>query len=76
MTHAFFEDTGGFELQTRLSSSPPVDYKPFLMDAKQVHYFVHNGYTPYSTLRVEKQIFADRDKIDGLLRAIIMCQIV
>lgn len=76
MTHAFFADMGGFELQTQLSPRNRVDWKPFPVNAKQLHYLVHNGYIPYSSIMIDKKAIADRNKVDGQLRAIIICQII
>lgn len=65
MTHAFYADMGGFILQTR-------DWKPFPVDAKQLHYLVTEGYVEFPKL--QKQGIADKNKVDGLLRIITLCQ--
>ena len=65
--HAFFADMGGFILHTR-------DWKPFPIDAKQLHYLITNGYVSFPTL--DQRIIADKNKVDGLLRIITLCQIL
>ena len=65
MSHAFFADMGGFVLRTGDDCSFPVD-------AKQVHYLVTKGHIKYPEL--DKRIIADKNKVDGLLRLITVCQ--
>ena len=67
MNHAFYADMGGFILQTR-------DWKPFPIDAKQLHYLVTKGHVAFPAL--EKELIADKNKVDGLLRFLTLCQIV
>src|SRR5438034_6201907 len=65
MAHACDADMGGFVLQTR-------DWKPFPIDAKQLHYLVTKGYVSYP--RLEKRKIADKNKVDGILRFITLLQ--
>ena len=66
MTHAFYVDMGGFILHTS-------DYKPFPIDAKQLHHLVTEGYVDLPTLG--KHEIADKNKMDGMLRLITLFQI-
>ncbi|KAL1979410.1 hypothetical protein VTN96DRAFT_6053 [Rasamsonia emersonii] len=66
MTHAFYADMGGFVLQTR-------DWTPFPIDAKQLHYLVTEGYIDLPKL--DKRVIVDKNKVDGMLRFITLCQI-
>lgn len=65
MSHAFFADMGGFVLRTGDDCSFPVD-------AKQVHYLVIKDHIEFPEL--DKRIIADKNKVDGLLRIIAICQ--
>ena len=56
--HAFFADGGGFLLQL-----PDPDWKPFPIDAKQLHYLVTHDYVDYPEMREQ-----DVGGIDGLSR--------
>ncbi|MCJ1254010.1 hypothetical protein MMC24_001824 [Lignoscripta atroalba] len=67
MRHAFLADMGGFVLHTR-------DWTPFPIDAKQLHYLMTEGYIKFPTL--DQRIIADKNKVDGLLRLITLCQIL
>jgi hypothetical protein len=67
MTHAFYADMGGFVLQTR-------DWVPFPIDAKQLHYLVVGKYVKLPT--IARHEIADRNKVDGLLRILTVCQIL
>ena len=67
MEQAFFADMGGFVLHTR-------DQSQFPLDAQQLFYLVSKGY-------LERPIFNHREleeknKVDGLLRTITLCQII
>jgi hypothetical protein len=64
--HAFFADMGGFMLHTP-------DFPLFPIDAKQTHYLVANKHILYP--QVTKKDIEDRDKVDLLLRIIVVCQI-
>jgi hypothetical protein len=59
ITHAFFADMGGFILQTP-------GWKPFPLDAKQLHYMVSKGYLKYP--QIDKEAIDDKDKADGVAR--------
>ncbi len=67
MKEAFFAEMGGFRLRTR-------DFAAFPLDAKQVHYLVSNGHMDLPTLN--ERVIEDKNKADGLLRAITLCQIL
>ena len=67
MTHAFYADMGGFVLQ-------PNGWPAFPIDAKQLHYLVTKEYINFPTL-TRPQI-ADKNKVDGLLRFLTLCQIL
>lgn len=64
--HAFFVDMGGFVLHTP-------DFPPFPVDAKQTYYLVANKHIQCP--QVAKKDIDDRDKVDLLLRVIVVCQI-
>ena len=64
---AFFADMGGFVLHTR-------DQLPFPLDAKQLHYLVSKQHLQLPEL--DHRVIEDKNKVDGLLRAITLCQIV
>ena len=66
MKDAFFADMGGFILHTR-------DQLPFPLDAKQLHYLVSRRHIKRPTL--DHRIIEDKNKVDGLLRTITLCQI-
>lgn len=68
MRHAHFADMGGFILHTR-------DWTPFPVDAKQLHYLITKGYVTYPDTMNERRI-SDKNKADGLLRAITLGQIL
>ena len=74
ITHAFFADMGGFVLHPRLSTTE--DWVSFPVNARQVHYLVVNGYLPYSAVGIDKDIIADKNKVDGFLRVITCFQIL
>ena len=65
LSHAFFADMGGFVLRTS-------DQVSFPIDAKQLHYLIAKGHVRCPSL--DKRSIADRNKVDGLLRAITLCQ--
>lgn len=67
MKEAFFAEMGGFRLRTR-------NFATFPLDAKQVHYLVSNGHIKLPTL--EERVMEEKNKADGLLRAITLCQIL
>ena len=62
---AFFADMGGFVLHTR-------DQLPFPLDAKQLHYLVSKQHLQLPKL--DHRVIEDKNKVDGLLRAITLCQ--
>jgi len=64
--HAFFADMGGFMLHTP-------DFPPFPIDAKQTHYLVAKKHIQCP--QVTKKDIEDRDKVDVLLRILVVCQI-
>ena len=66
MKEAFFTDMGGFILHTR-------DQLPFPLDAKQLHYLVSKRYLQLPVLH--HRAIDDKNKVDGLLRTITVCQI-
>ena len=75
MTHAFFANMGGFVLQAQLSSTSREDFTAFPLDSNQVLYLVENGYVPYSAVAIDKEEILDKDKVDGIVRLLIVCQI-
>ena len=66
MKEAFFADMGGFILHTR-------DQLPFPLDAKQLQYLVFKKHIELPIL--DRRMIEDKNKVDGLLRAITLCQI-
>ena len=66
MKDAYFTDMGGFILHTR-------DQLPFPIDAKQLHYLVSRWHLPLPVLN--HRVIEDKNKVDGLLRFITLCQI-
>lgn len=67
MKEAFFAEMGGFRLRT-------MDFEAFPLDAKQIHYLVSNGHMDLPTLT--GRVIEEKNKADGLLRAITLCQIL
>ena len=67
MKTAFFVDMGGFILHTQ-------DQRSFPIDAKQLHYLVAKGHLQMPSL--DHRVIQDKNKADGLLRAITVCQIL
>ena len=65
INHAFFADMGGFLLH-----SP--DYKPFPVNAKQIHYLVGQDYITFPSL--DKRSIVDKNKSDGFLRLLTLFQ--
>jgi hypothetical protein len=65
MTHAFYADMGGFVLKAK-------DSVPFPINAKQLHYLVLKGYV--KPPKIDEQLIADKNKVDGMLRLITVCQ--
>lgn len=65
MRHAFFADMGGFHLHCP-------DFKPFPINAHQLHYLVQNHHLSYPDIK-EKAIW-DRNKADGLARVLTVAQ--
>ena len=75
MTHAFFANMGGFVLQAQLSPTLEESFMTFPLDSNQVLYRVQSGYVPYSAIAIEKQEILDKDKVDGVVRLLLVCQI-
>ena len=67
MKHAFLADMGGFVPCTPNNISFP-------LDAKQVHYLVEKKYLPYSEVAISKETIADKNKREGMVRFITVCQ--
>lgn len=68
MDMAFFADMGGFRLHTR-------DYpKGFAIDGKQLHWLIQKRLVQPPIFR--PQLIDDKNKVDVLLRTIILCQIL
>lgn len=65
ITHAFYADMGGFVLKCKDSVAFPIN-------AKQLHYLIVKGYVKIP--RVNEQVIADKNKVDGMLRLITVCQ--
>ncbi|KAJ5773851.1 hypothetical protein N7457_008747 [Penicillium paradoxum] len=65
ITHAFYADMGGFVLKAK-------DSVPFPINAKQLHYLVVKGYVELP--RVDEKVIDDKNKVDGMLRLITLCQ--
>lgn len=65
MRHGFYANMGGFVLQ-------PHDSKPFPVNAKQLHYLVTRGYTPFPSI-TGKEIW-DKSKQDGFQKLLTMLQ--
>ncbi|KAL2048648.1 hypothetical protein N7G274_000560 [Stereocaulon virgatum] len=64
---------GGFVLQTRVSED--AEWMVFPVDAKQVLYLVDNHYISYDEVYIERKVIKDKDKVDGILRLVIVVQI-
>lgn len=63
--HGFYANMGGFHFQ-------PAGWKLFAVDAKQLHYLIHEEYVEYSDMG---QIpIRDKNKVDGMLRLITLIQ--
>lgn len=69
LRHAFLADMGGFVLQTS-------DWVEFPITAKQLHYLVKEGYVLYSSVDLERHVIEDKNKGDGVVRFITVCQMV
>ena len=65
MRHGFYANMGGFVLQTP-------NFPPFPVNAKQLHYLVTRGYTPYPST-TSKEIW-DKSKQDGFQKLLTMVQ--
>ncbi|KAL8952768.1 MAG: hypothetical protein Q9222_001315 [Ikaeria aurantiellina] len=66
MEMAFFADMGGFRLRT-------TDQDSFPVDATQLYYLVERGYVKLPIYK--PRLIDDKNKVDVLLRTIIICQI-
>lgn len=66
MNQAFFADMGGFVFHSR-------NWPPFPIDAKQLHYLVIRGHVRYPA-HYDKRAISDRNKSDGLVRFLTVCQ--
>ena len=75
MKHAFLACMGGFALQPALESSGD-HWVCFPLDEEQVLYLVKHGYIPYEEVKIDKTIISDKNKTDGLVRVIIVGQIL
>jgi hypothetical protein len=67
MTHAFYADMGGFILDVS-------DSTPFPIDAKQLHYLVMEDWVDFP--KITREEIADKNKVNGLLRILTLCQII
>lgn len=65
--HGFFADMGGFMLYAR-------DSDPFPVDAKQLLFLIQNNFVDRPNL--SRKTIADKNKVDGLLRIITICQVL
>jgi len=65
LRHSYYADMGGFILHTR-------DWTPFPIDAKQLLYLITEGYVSFP--RISTKTIDDKDKVDGLVRAITVLQ--
>ncbi|CAI7629299.1 unnamed protein product [Penicillium viridicatum] len=65
ITHAFYADMGGFVLKCKDSVAFPIN-------AKQLHYLIVKKYVNIS--RVDEQVIADKNKVDGMLRLLTIFQ--
>lgn len=63
--HGFYANMGGFVLKTP-------DFPPFPVNAKQLHYLVTRGYTPFPST-TSKEIW-DKSKQDGFQKLLTMVQ--
>jgi hypothetical protein len=68
LNHAFLADMGGFTLKAK-------DFVEFPLNAKQIHYLVTHHYVPYSAVAIPKHALDDKNKGDGVVRFITVCQI-
>ncbi|KAI4128370.1 MAG: hypothetical protein LQ338_002772 [Usnochroma carphineum] len=66
MEMAFFADMGGFRLRTKNQDSFP-------LDAQQLFFLVKEGYVKQPIFR--PKLIDDKNKVDVLLRTILLCQI-
>ncbi|MCJ1307985.1 hypothetical protein MMC25_001635 [Agyrium rufum] len=69
ITHAFFADMGGFTLET-------LDFPPFPLNAKQVHYLLSKGYLDHKSIVIDKHIIDDKNKQETFVRLLTCAQIV
>ena len=71
MKHAFFTGMGGFILKTNDEQSWP-------LDAIELHYIITEGWVEESVvssqIMVEKEVIEDKNKSDGFVRIITLCQ--
>ncbi|KAL8997848.1 MAG: hypothetical protein Q9188_006227 [Gyalolechia gomerana] len=67
MDMAFFADMGGFRLRTKNRDSFP-------LDAQQIYFLIRKGYVRQPVFR--PQLIEDKNKVDVLLRTIILGQIL
>jgi len=74
LKHAFFANMGGFAV--KMPWSPNGEWTTFPLDAKQVLYLVEHRYIEYSDVCIEKGLIEDKDKVDGVVRVLIVCQIL
>lgn len=59
---------GGFSLKVP-------DFVEFPLNAKQVHYLVTHNYIPYSAVALPKHVLDEKNKGDGVVRFITLCEI-
>ena len=69
LSHAFLADMGGFSLKAP-------DFVEFPLNAQQVHYLVTHGYIDYSVVALPKSVLDDKNKEDGVVRFLTICQII
>ncbi|KAL8935947.1 MAG: hypothetical protein Q9216_005178 [Gyalolechia sp. 2 TL-2023] len=67
MEMAFFADMGGFRLCTK-------NKDPFPLDGKQLHFLIRKGLIKPPLFK--PKMIDDKNKVDFLLRTIILCQIL
>lgn len=72
--HGFYANMGGFVLHPTVEGQK---WKPFPIDAEQLHYLLVHGYVTHSQVKnIDKQRIRDKNKVDLLLRVLTMAQAI
>jgi hypothetical protein len=68
LSHAFYADMGGFVLHTADG------FPPFPVDAKQLLFLIQERFI--ESPKLEKRAIKDKNKVDGMLRILTLCQTI